>query len=368
MKTTDLAAALAAFDGPPRRLMEVCGTHTAAISESGIPSLLPPTVQLISGPGCPVCVTVSAYIDRLIGLATAPDTCVVTFGDLLRVKGSAGDLRSTPGARTEMVYTPFRALELAERDPATRYVFAAVGFETTAPIYALLCRQIIERGISNLQLLTALKTMPAVIRTLCADSSCTDAGSTEATGTDAGGTDVGDICKNAPIDGFIAPGHVATVIGSAPFAALAEELHRPFAVAGFTPTSLLAAIWSLLQEREGVCRNFYPSAVTEDGNPDAMALVERYFAPCDAAWRGLGVIKDSGLCLRAEFAALDAGSAALIYDHTPAGCHCGQVITGRFRPCDCPLYGKVCTPDAPVGACMVSAEGACYHHYLNQRN
>ena len=166
MKTADLVQAIAAYDGRPLTLMEVCGTHTAAISECGIPSLLPPTIRLISGPGCPVCVTVSAYIDRLIELATTPNTCVVSFGDLLRVKGSRGDLRSTKGARVEMVYTPFRALELAESDPPTTFVFAAVGFETTAPLYALLVEQITRRGIENLKLLTALKTMPAVIRTL----------------------------------------------------------------------------------------------------------------------------------------------------------------------------------------------------------
>lgn len=342
MKAADLVAALAAYDGPPLTLMEVCGTHTAAISENGIPSLLPSQIRLISGPGCPVCVTVSAYIDRLIELATAPNTCVVSFGDLLRVKGSHNDLRSTMGARVEMVYTPFGALELAENDPNTTFVFAAVGFETTAPLYALLVEQILLRGITNLKLLTALKTMPYVIRTLCA--------------------------TDHSIDGFIAPGHVATVTGSHLFEALAKEVGKPFAVAGFTAPSLLAAIFALTRSAgEAKLYNFYPSAVTEEGNREALAKVDRYFEPCDAAWRGLGEIPDSGLRLRNEFDHLDAGSDALSADHIPAGCHCGQVIAGQCAPAACPLFGKVCTPENPFGACMVSMEGACYHHYINDR-
>lgn len=343
MKTTDLVATLTAYDGTPLTFMEVCGTHTAAISECGIPSLLPSSIRLISGPGCPVCVTVSAYIDRLIELATTPNTCVVSFGDLLRVKGSHSDLRSTVGARVEMVYTPFKALELAENDPNTNFIFAAVGFETTAPIYALLVEQIVARGIGNLKLLTALKTMPAVIRTLSA--------------------------KDNGIDGFIAPGHVATVTGSALFGELAKETGKPFAVAGFTAPSLLAAIFALTKSvGEGRVYNFYPSAVTEEGNTEALHCVERYFEPCVASWRGLGAISHSGLRLREEFAYLDAGSDALTEDHIPAGCHCGEVIAGKCSPSTCPLFGTVCTPETPFGACMVSIEGACYHHYLNDRH
>lgn len=343
MNTADLVKALAAYDGRPLTFMEVCGTHTAAISECGIPSLLPPTIRLVSGPGCPVCVTVSAYIDRLIRLATAENTCVVSFGDLLRVKGSRGDLRSTPGARVEMVYTPFKALELAKANPHTTFVFAAVGFETTAPIYALLAEQIVSREINNLKLLTALKTMPAVIRRLCATDNA--------------------------IDGFIAPGHVATVTGSALFSELAQETGRPFAVAGFTAPSLLAAILALTRSAgKANLYNFYPSAVTEKGNTDALRMVDCYFEPCIAAWRGLGAIPDSGLRLREEFARLDAGSDALTEDHVPAGCCCGEVIAGRCAPADCPLFGKACTPENPIGACMVSMEGACYHHYINDRH
>jgi hydrogenase expression/formation protein HypD len=354
MKPADLVAALSAYDGRPLTFMEVCGTHTAAISESGILSLLPPNIRLISGPGCPVCVTVSAYIDRLIELATAPDTCVVSFGDLLRVKGSHGDLRSTVGARVEMVYTPFKALELAENDPDTTFVFAAVGFETTAPLYALLVEQILARKLTNLKLLTALKTMPAVIRTLCMEEN-------------AGGNACTADFVSA-LDGFIAPGHVATVTGSALFEALAKEVGKPFAVAGFTAPSLLAAILALVRSvGSSESYNFYPSAVTVEGNREALAKVERYFEPCTASWRGLGAIPNSGLRLRSEFAHLDAGSDTLNADHIPTGCHCGEVIAGKCAPAECPMFGKVCTPESPFGACMVSMEGACYHHYINDR-
>ncbi len=344
-QTADLLREIAAYRGRPLTLMEVCGTHTAAISELGLPSLLPDGVRLISGPGCPVCVTVSGYIDRLIGLATTPGTCVVSFGDLLRVKGSAGDLRSAPGACVEMVYTPFRAIELAKENPHIRYVFAAVGFETTAPIYALMAEQVLSEGIDNLRLLTALKTMPAVIRTLCRD-------------------------QDHAIDGFIAPGHVATLIGADVFAQLAAETGKPFAVAGFSAPSLPAAILSLIRDAEAgraICRNFYPSAVTTEGNSSAAALVDRYFAPAPAVWRGLGRIPYSGLLLRPEFARLDAGSADLIEDHIPAGCRCADVIAGKISPTACPWFGQGCRPESPHGACMVSMEGACYQYYWNAR-
>ena len=173
---------------------------------------------------------------------------------------------------------------------------------------------------------------------------------------------------DTPIDGFIAPGHVATVTGSGLFEDLAGELQKPFAVAGFTPPSLLTAILALTESvGRGECYNFYPSAVTREGNREAVERVARYFEPCDAAWRGLGVIPHSGRCLREEYAHLDAGSRVLAEDRLPSGCHCGQVIAGAIAPCDCPLFGKVCTPETPVGACMVSMEGACYHHYLNDR-
>lgn len=347
MKIDDIVAYLRSYDGPPVTLMEVCGTHTAAISENGIPSLLSPSIRLISGPGCPVCVTVSAYIDRLIELALTPDTTVVSFGDLLRVKGS--DRRclreaQAEGARVNIVYSPFEMLDMAVFDWQTTYVFAAVGFETTAPLYALLIQEAIERGIDNIRLLTALKTMPAACERLAQEA--------QASG----------------ITGFIAPGHVCTVMGSDIFTPIAERYGIPFAVAGFSGESLLNAICALLKLRgEGKVVNFYPEAVDARANERTLALLDEYFEPCTAAWRGLGRIENSGLRLSEKYARFDIGSALAQRDTLPNGCHCGEVISGRSAPDRCPLFGQACTPEHPIGACMVSTEGACFHYYINRR-
>lgn len=348
MRIDELVSFLSAYDGEPIKLMEVCGTHTAAISENGIPSLLSPSIKLITGPGCPVCVTVSSYIDRLIALSEAPGTVVVSFGDLLRVKGSDGrSLREIQGAgaRVQMVYSPFEMLELAEADRKTTFVFAAVGFETTAPLYALLLKEAIERGIENIRLLTALKTMPAVVERLAADAGASG------------------------ITGFIAPGHVCTVMGSDLFKPIAERYQIPFAVAGFGGESLIAAIYALVKLRkQGEVVNFYREAVDSGANAQTLALLDEYFEPCTAAWRGMGTIEGSGLRLKAKYARFDAGSALADRDVMPKGCHCGEVISGKCSPDRCPLFGKICTPEKPVGACMVSTEGGCFHYFVNQRH
>ncbi len=347
MKTAELARFLQTYDGEPVTLMEVCGTHTAAISENGIPSLLSPAIRLISGPGCPVCVTVSAYIDRLLELAMEKDICVVSFGDLLRVKGSDGRcLRDAQaaGGRVKMVYSPFEVLDMAKAAPQAIFVFAAVGFETTAPLYALLLEEVISRQIGNIRLLTALKTMPAVVECLCKGA------------------------KKSGLTGFIAPGHVCTVVGSNVFRPLAEAYHLPFAVAGFTGESLIGAIYALVKLRgQGRVVNFYPEAVKEEGTAQAAALLAEYFEPCAANWRGMGKIEGSGLRLRGKYARFDAGSDRLAADVLPIGCQCGAVISGSLSPLHCPLFGKGCTPEAPCGACMVSMEGACFHYYIHRR-
>ncbi len=333
------------YAGEPLTFMEVCGTHTAAISENGIPEMLSPKIKLVSGPGCPVCVTVASYIDRLIELSHEQDTCVVTFGDMLRVRGSRQSLSEAraEGGRVRMVYSPIETLGLALGDPGTKYVFAAVGFETTTPVYALLMEEILARGIKNLRLLTALKTMPAVIDRLC----------TEPNG----------------ISGFIAPGHVSVVTGSGSFRPLAEKFGLPFVVAGFEGEDLLAAIYALVKLKgKPKVLNLYPRAVTETGNVLAAEKVARYFEPCEAAWRGLGIIEASGMKLREEYGEFDEGSSGLLEDTAAdGGCSCHQVIAGRISPTECPLYGTVCTPDTPRGACMVSTEGSCFNYYVNRR-
>lgn len=334
-------ARLKAYDGPRMRIMEVCGSHTAAIVKNGIPGLLSKQIELVAGPGCPVCVTPTDYIDRLIALSQEENTCVVTFGDLLRVPGSAGTLMQAKnaGGRAEMVYSPFDILTMAQAESATTFIFAAVGFETTAPVYALLLDQIVEAHIENIRFLTALKTMPPVIDALC-----------------AGGADV---------QGLIAPGHVAVVIGSDAFKPLAEAYQLPFGVAGFSGRHLLYAIDGIVRARgRGTVMNFYPEAVTPTGNVKAQALVAKYFEPGDALWRGIGVIPGSGLFLKPAVQRFDMGSRALQHDHPMnAACRCGEVLRGAIAPQDCPLFKTACTPLHPQGACMVSAEGNCLSVY-----
>lgn len=345
MDVKDIAKFLSEYDGEPLSFMEVCGTHTASISENGIPSLLSDKIKLISGPGCPVCVTVASYIDRLCELALAPDTCVATFGDMIRVPGTYKALKDVKslGGRVEMVYSPFEIIALAERDADTTFIFAAVGFETTAPIYALLIDKIIKENIKNIKLLTALKTMPPAIEELCrADSK---------------------------IDGFIAPGHVAVITGANAFLPLAKKYKLPFVVSGFDGKELLATIYSLVKLKgRGEVLNLYKSAVTDDGNSKAKELVSKYFEPYDAGWRGMGIIKNSGMTLKAEYSMYDAGSRELTEDNLKNnGCSCGEIITGVKSPIECPLFGKICTPENPQGACMVSNEGSCFHYYINKR-
>lgn len=346
MNVEEICTYLKEYDGRPLTFMEVCGSHTAAIAKYGIKGLLSEKIRLISGPGCPVCVTPSAYIDRLISLAKEPDTCVVTFGDLLRVPGSVQSLNEAKGegARTVMVYSPMDVIKLAKEHPDITYIFAAVGFETTAPVYTLLMEEAGAAQLSNIRLLTALKTMPKAIAWL--------------------------LDEGAKLDGFLAPGHVCAITGSSYFAGLAERYQIPFAVSGFGDVELLAAIYGLVRmaERgENRVKNFYPSVVEENGNPIAVEKMKTYFMPCDAVWRGMGMIADSGLCLREEYQKYDAGSLGLTVDKKRnAGCCCGKILMGRMEPEDCPLFGKGCTPGNPQGACMVSYEGSCNQHFVNR--
>lgn len=335
---------LKAYDGPEVRIMEVCGSHTAAISKLGIPSLLSPKIHLISGPGCPVCVTPTAYLDRLIALSLTPGTCVCTFGDLIRVPGSRSSLALArgKGGRVQMLYSPMDVLKWAAREPETTFVLAAVGFETTTPVYALLVERLVEEAVPNVKLLTAIKTMPPILDALCA--------------------------SGAQIDAFLAPGHVSVVTGSDCFRSLAERYQMPFVVAGFQGGELLAAIYAAVRAvGRGTVLNLYPSVVRGQGNPEAQALVAQYFRPQTAVWRGMGAVPDSGLVLRPEFAAWDAGSVGLDADCGNPACSCGKVLSGLLRPNQCPLFGKGCTPDHPQGACIVSLEGSCYQYWTNGR-
>lgn len=343
-KLDEIKDILKNYDGKEVRFMEVCGTHTAAISENGIPSMLSPKIHLISGPGCPVCVTVTAVIDKLCELACTENTTVLTFGDLIRVKGSSlslADARANGGS-VQMLYSPMDAVKMAKEHADRNYVFAAIGFETTAPVYAMVLEETIKQGVKNLKLLTSLKTMPQVIRWVCNNTN--------------------------NIDGFIAPGHVAVISGSDEYEQLSKETGIPFAVSGFEGAQLLAAIYALtgMQGKTGL-KNLYKGVVTSGGNEKAREEVNKFFEPCDAAWRGMGVIPGSGMKLREEYKDYDAGSYGLDEDIMPKGCSCARVLTGEISPDECPLFGKTCTPENAHGACMVSTEGSCYNYYISGR-
>lgn len=345
MEIKNIIDYLANYDGPEMNIMEVCGSHTGAIAKNGIPGMLSPKIHLISGPGCPVCVTPSSYVDRLLELSLQPNTCIVTFGDLIRVPGSEKSLSMVKGegARVEMVYSPIDILDMAEKEPDTTFIFAAVGFETTMPVYALLMQTITEKHITNIKLLTALKTMPEVIEWLCE--------------------------SGAPINGFIAPGHVSVITGTHCYEPIAEKYNIPFGVAGFSGEQILIAIYGIVQAYgQGKVMNFYPSVVKEDGNPKARHLINVFFEKSAATWRGMGAVEDSGCVLRKEYEMYDAGSYDLTEDHKAnKACSCDQVLMGKKKPYECPLYGKVCTPMTPQGACMVSTEGGCFTYYANNR-
>lgn len=328
---------LKSYKGKDLRLMEVCGTHTAALYRTGLKQLLPENISLLSGPGCPVCVTPSSYIDKLIEYAQQPNCCVLTFGDMLLVPGSSCSLATAKGkgANVDFFYTPEEGLQRARENPETIFVLAAVGFETTAPVWASLVLQVVEEGLTNVRFLTALKTMPQAIASLC---------------------------ERGNIDGFLCPGHVAVITGEEPFARLGQEYGKPMVIGGFTAAQLVRAMSRLVLEasRGGAgAWNEYSSVVQPQGNIIAQQLVDKVFVAGSAVWRGLGELEGSGLYLREEYASLDAGSRNMKLDKLPAGCQCGKILLGEKQPTQCPCFGIACTPEHPVGACMVSSEGAC---------
>lgn len=327
------------YEGEAIKIMEVCGTHTAGIFKNGIRSLLSPKIQLISGPGCPVCVTSSAYIDRLIDYSLKEKHCVLTFGDMMKVKGNRMSLTEAKavGANVKILYSPLAAVTLALENPDIEYVFAAVGFETTAPVYGLVLDEIMAKGIKNLKLMTSLKTIIPALAYICENE------------------------KN--IDAFLCPGHVSVVIGSTSYTKLSEKYRKPFVISGFEGEHILASIYEIVSQirhhRAGV-KNLYTSVVTEEGNRRASAFIHRYFESGSDYWRGIGRIEGSSLKLRKEYEEYDAGSSFEdVTENLPKGCSCTAVILGRINPSECPLFGKVCNPLNAVGPCMVSAEGAC---------
>ena len=338
MRAAEAIERIRRYDGPRVNVMEVCGTHTAAIARSGLRALLPDSVRLVSGPGCPVCVTEPGFIDALIEISQWPGHRVFAFGDMLRVPGSSLSLAGAKasGGRVSMFLGPHDVIEYAKAHPEETCVAAAVGFETTAPVYALLLREAERAGLQNIRLVSALKTMIEPLRFLAA-------------------------AENG-IDAFLCPGHVSVLIGSAAFEPLAEEFRKPFVIAGFEPQDILVAISEILDQLESRApraANLYPRAVTREGNRPAMEAVRAYFAPSDERWRGIGLIPGSGLRLKQEYARFDAWPGELPRGVGSPACRCGDVMLGRIVPPECPLFMRGCDPTHPVGACMVSAEGSC---------
>lgn len=335
---------ITSYDGPNLRIMEVCGTHTHAIFRLGIRSLLPENITLISGPGCPVCVTPVTYIDEALCLA-AHGVTICTFGDLLRVPGSNGSLATarSDGANIQIVYTALDAVAYAAAHPGEAVTFLSVGFETTTPAACLAIQQAEAQRLTNFTLLTANKTMDAAY--LAMAGSC---------------------------DAYLYPGHVCTITGAKVPRALTKR-GISGAIAGFTAAELLTAIAAIVKKSQTgrpYLVNAYPRVVTETGSPAARALLATYLAPVDAEWRGIGILKNSGLALRDAYAAYDARQVHHIPPQegkpNPA-CRCGDILRGACTPPDCPLYHKTCTPDHPVGACMVSREGTCSAWYQYSR-
>lgn len=330
----------------PVTLMEVCGTHTVAIARNGIRGLMPETVRLASGPGCPVCVTSNHDIDKIIALARVPGIILTTFGDMTRVPGSTSSLlaEQAAGADLRIVYSPLDALKIAEENPDRQVVFVGVGFETTTPLIAMSIKRAHAQGIRNFSVYSAHKNMPGALEAIVNDPAL-------------------------ELSALILPGHVSTIIGAAPYEFLAEEYGIPGVITGFEPNDVLQGIAMLvrqLHEGRAEIEIAYARGVMREGNPVALAAIDEVFETVPAAWRGLGEISGSGYAIREAYAEFDAmkrfaPDVEPTKEHT--GCKCGDVLRGIMAPDECPLFRTVCTPENPIGPCMVSSEGSCAAYY-----
>ena len=328
------------------RIMEVCGTHTTEFFRTGVKDIFPPGVHLVDGPGCPVCVTPNEYLDRAIEIGRRHGAVIATFGDMIKVPSSYSSLarEAAGGMDVRVVYSPMNALEMAAEDPSRQVMFLSVGFETTAPAEAATILDAKKRNIKNFSILPGNKLTPPAVDALLA------AGETK-------------------IDGFILPGHVSAVIGVAAWRFISERYGRPGVVAGFDAADLMMGTISLIElimRNSPETLNQYPRVVREEGNRHAVELMHRVFAPADARWRGIGVIPGSGLDVRADYAEFDAARRFPVSPPEPVeapGCRCGELLRGLIAPPECALYGGACTPEDPVGPCMVSMEGPCSAYY-----
>ena len=332
----------------PVHLMEVCGTHTVSIFRYGLRSLLPESMKLISGPGCPVCVTPNRDIDLAIALTRQKDAILVTFGDMMRVPGSTSNLQreKAEGRDIRIVYSPLDALTIAKDYPNKRVIFFAIGFETTSPTIAAAILQAAEERLRNLFILDSQKRIPPALQVLLQ-------------------------AKRVKIDGFILPGHVSAILGTTPYEFLSREFGRPAVITGFEPLDILHGIWMLVNQIEDGRADIdiqYRRVVHEEGNRIALAKIAEVFETNEAEWRGLGSIPDSGYRFKKPFLSMDARTIPVEVESPKEHpeCLCGEVLQGVITPTDCPLFKTVCTPENPVGPCMVSVEGTCHTYFKFQ--
>ncbi len=337
---------LAASTGRRLRFMEVCGTHTVAIFRAGLRQILPDSVELVSGPGCPVCVTPDDYMDKAIAYAQRDDVIIATFGDMLKVPGSKSSLNEakTNGADIRIVYSPMDSIQIAKDNPDKKVIFLAVGFETTAPTAAATVLAAEQQGITNLYMLSAQKLVPPVMETLLND-------------------------EEVHVDGFILPGHVSVVTGTGVYEPVVSKYHVPGVVTGFEPLQILRGLYRLVQQvvkGEAKVENEYTDVVKPEGNPVSMAITGKVYEPCDTGWRGMGIVPLSGLKMRQEYARFDIEQVLPVEVETvtkKTACRCGEVLRGIVTPKECPLFGKACVPTHAIGPCMVSVEGVCAAWY-----
>lgn len=346
-QTKNLLRQIQTRDGRPMKVMEVCGTHTMAISRHGIRQAMPEDVTLISGPGCPVCVTANSDIDTFIEMASLPGVIAATFGDMLKVPGTRMGLSEarSSGADVRIVYSPLDALALARDNPNRDVIFFGVGFETTTPTVAATIIQARETGVDNFLVHSVHKLVPPALEALCS-------------------------MPDLSLDAFLCPGHVTAIIGPEAYETIAGQFSIPCVVAGFEPADILMAllmIGSQIDEEKSEVELQYTRGVRSEGNLAARNMMFKVFEPGDADWRGLGIIPGSGLTIRQEFIDYDASQRFQVeagYSREPDGCICGKILTGLKTPRQCGLFAESCTPDHPVGPCMVSSEGTCAAYYL----
>lgn len=332
-------------------IMEVCGTHTMAISRSGLRQLLPPEINLISGPGCPVCVTSSTDIDWIIGIAMQYPVTLFTFGDMMRVPGtnSSLEMEKTRGKDIRICYSPLDSLNFARENPEKNVVFIAIGFETTAPLTAVILKRAYEENIKNFYIYDIHKLVPPALELLLTD-------------------------EEIKIDGFLCPGHVSAIIGSTPYQFIADKYGIPCVISGFEPGDIMESIDMMVKQFNSGNPSVqiqYSRVVTSTGNPTAISMIYKVFELSDSIWRGIGNLPKTGLKLKRKYSMFDARKkfpANIENSGEPAGCQCGNVLKGIMKPTDCKLFAKACKPEYPIGPCMVSSEGSCAAYYKYERS